>query len=71
MDVSRKPLKVTYDAEVDAAYIYLRDIEAGGVATTVPVRDRDIHLDFDSEGRLLGIELLSARLKLPRRFLDE
>lgn len=31
-------MRVTFDAEVDAAYIYfVPDIEAGGVARTIPV----------------------------------
>jgi hypothetical protein len=28
--------RITYDASVDMAYTYLREIAAGGVATTVP-----------------------------------
>lgn len=39
---STEPLRVTYDDEVDAAYIYLvPEIEAGGVARTVPVDGGD------------------------------
>jgi uncharacterized protein YuzE len=35
---SLEPLRVTYDSEVDAAYIYfVPEIESGGVARTVPV----------------------------------
>jgi uncharacterized protein YuzE len=29
-----------------------------------------INLDFDSEGRLIGIEVLAASTKLPARMLD-
>ncbi len=58
-------MRVTYDADVDAAYIYLAaEIPAGGVARTVPVDPREIdgmiNLDFDAEGRLVGIEVLDA-----------
>lgn len=58
-------MRVTYDATVDAAYIYLAaDIPAGGVARTVPVDpseiDGMINLDLDAEGRLVGIEILDA-----------
>ena len=64
-----KPLKVTYDPDVDAAYIYLTEIPAGGVARTYCCDSAEvdgmINLDFDAEGRLLGIEVLGAKTKLP------
>jgi len=58
-------MRVTYDADVDAAYIYfVGEIPAGGVARTVPVDPREIdgmiNLDFDVEGRLVGLEVLDA-----------
>lgn len=58
-------MRVTYDAAVDAAYVSLVDeITAGGVARTVPVDPREIdgmiHLDFDAEGRLVGVEVIDA-----------
>ena len=67
-------LRVTYDSEVDAAYIYfVPEIEPGGVAGTIPVDAGDhpwvINLDVDSDGRLLGIEVLEARRLLPPSLL--
>ena len=67
-------MRVTYDATVDAAYVYLVDeIGPGGVARTYPCDPREvrgqINLDFDSEGRLLGIEVLDASKKLPEALL--
>jgi uncharacterized protein YuzE len=59
---------VTVDRTVDAAYIYLVDIRPGEVADTVDVEHGDgptLNLDFDAEGRLLGIELLSVNLLHP------
>jgi uncharacterized protein YuzE len=62
-------MRVTYDPEVDAAYIYLREIEAGGAVYTYlaepEIQTDMINLDFDREGRLIGIEVLSASLHLP------
>jgi uncharacterized protein YuzE len=53
-------LRVTHDPEADAAYIYLTgSIEPGGVRETISATP-EINLDFDSEGRLIGIELLAA-----------
>jgi uncharacterized protein YuzE len=67
-------MMVSYDAEADAVYIQLADvISAGEVAKTVPSDPREIdgmiNLDFDANGRLLGIEVLDARLLLPASLL--
>lgn len=51
----------TYDAEIDAAYIYLGS-RPHAAAKTLEVRTRGIYLDFDKSGRLLGIELLGQNL---------
>ena len=66
-------MRITYDASVDMAYIYLREIEAGGVATTVPgwpdSEAFGVNLDFDAEGRLIGIEVEAAAKRLPPELL--
>jgi len=60
-------VRITYDPDADAAYIRVVDpIEPGAAITQVSLRpDESIHadfiLDFDSEGSLLGIEILGAR----------
>ena len=59
-------MNVTHDLEADAAYIQIAHlIAARGVATAVPVDPVEvggmINLDFDSEGHLVGIEILDAR----------
>ncbi|HZM30814.1 MAG TPA: DUF2283 domain-containing protein [Acidimicrobiales bacterium] len=55
-------LRLTYDREADAAYVYLLAPTAvqPSVARTMSV-DENINLDFDDEGRLVGIEVLGAR----------
>ncbi len=66
-------MRFTYDGEADAAYIYLVDIPPGGAKKTYVCDaeevDGMINLDFDAEGRLLGIEVLNASRKLPRGLL--
>ena len=66
-------MNITYDPEADAAYIYLVPIEPGGVARTYScdpaIVGGMINLDFDAEGRLLGIEVLDASEKLPASVL--
>jgi uncharacterized protein YuzE len=66
---------MTYDPEADAVYVYLADeIFAGGVKKTYPCDPLDvdgmINLDFDGDGRLIGLEVLGAKGKLPPELLD-
>jgi uncharacterized protein YuzE len=66
-------VRVTYDQEVDAAYIYLRDPEARkGTVKSLPVAEAPgmIVLDFDVDGCLFGIEVLDASKLLPPELLD-
>ncbi len=75
MKDERVPLRVTYDSDADAAYIYFGEEPRLGyrVAETVPVDPQAIggmvNLDLDDDGRLLGIEVLGAAAKLPRDLL--
>jgi uncharacterized protein YuzE len=59
------PVWVKFEAEADAAYIGLTSISPGEAVRQVTVEgvpnSADIILDFDSSGRLLGIEVLGAR----------
>lgn len=49
-------MKVTIDDY--ASYVYLvDDIQPGSVSHTVPVGD-DVYIDYDIDGRILGIEFL-------------
>ncbi|WP_435081616.1 DUF2283 domain-containing protein [Clavibacter michiganensis] len=70
-------MRVTYDAVADAAYIALAGpIGDGEATTTIPAiatpGDRgDVALDFDADGRLLGIEVLHASAVLPAAALAD
>ena len=60
-------LCLEWDAEVDAGYLYLADIGPGEAISQRVVASPvdglgEIVLDFDREGRLLGIEFLGRRL---------
>lgn len=67
-------MRVTYDAEADAAYIYLKDIAPGEARYQVGLQDPaptgQVILDFDAEGTLIGIEVLGAKEGLPQELLD-
>ncbi|PYT23192.1 MAG: hypothetical protein DMG57_32750 [Acidobacteria bacterium] len=69
-------MRMTYDASVDAAYIYVIDhIGAGAVRETHPCEPGGgkgvFNLDFDESGRLLRIEVLGARSILPAEVLNK
>jgi uncharacterized protein YuzE len=49
-------MKIEYDREADAVYIYLQEKE---VTKTVSFGE-GLNIDFDEEGKLIGIEVLDA-----------
>jgi len=62
----KKHTYVRVDHASNAAYIYLTGpIDAGGVAYSIEGGAPGINLDFDQEGRLPGIELLSLQYLHP------
>ncbi|MDI6721120.1 MAG: DUF2283 domain-containing protein [Candidatus Aenigmarchaeota archaeon] len=64
-------MKITYDKEVDAAYIYLKDkILKGEVKNTISLND-DIILDFDRDKKLIGIEVLTASKIMPQKVISD
>lgn len=76
MNELRVPLRVQYEPEVDAAYIYfVSRIGTGGVARTLPVDGGDdpwtVNLDVDAEGRILGLEVLNASKRLHAELLKD
>lgn len=70
-------MRVIYDKEADAAYIYLADsIEQGASTRQVPVAHRRgalhpvVILDVDAQDRLLGIEILNVSTTLRPNSVD-
>lgn len=60
-------MKCEYDKDVDAAYIYLvENIKKGEIQKTVEL-NKDIILDFDKGGKLLGMEVLNASKNLKKK----
>jgi uncharacterized protein YuzE len=69
-------MKTTYDRTVNAAYILLDDkIYFGRVKKIYPCDINKaggmINLDFDADGRLVGIEVLDASRLLSKELLDQ
>lgn len=71
-------IRVEYDREADAAYIYLidkRNVTAGWVKNTYPCDPSKvngmINLDFDKDGMLGGIEVMDASKILSKEVLEQ
>jgi uncharacterized protein YuzE len=77
MTTTQINLKVSYDSEVDAAYIFLKEIKKGEATNTFTLDDEsgeliyDINVDLDKDLKLLGFEILDASKRLPKEIMDE
>jgi uncharacterized protein YuzE len=62
-------MKLTYDKDADAAYIYLKHpVKHGEAARTVTMKE-NIILDFDKSNKLIGVEILNASKMLDKSVL--
>jgi uncharacterized protein YuzE len=50
-------MRFEYDREVNALYIYVREIPDGAVVRQIELQE-SVYLDADQEGRTFGIEFL-------------
>ncbi len=62
-------MKITFDKEADAAYIYLKEIKQGNVNSTISLND-NINIDLDEKGVMIGIEVLDASKNLSPEILN-
>jgi len=58
-------VKISYDKEVDAAYIRLSEQEPSGVIEI----SEGINVDVTDKGEIVGIEMLEASKKFPLKSL--
>lgn len=61
-------MKIEFDREADAAYIYFTNISEGEAVKTISLND-SINVDLDKDGKTLGIEILDATKNLPKNFM--
>jgi len=67
-------MKIKYDKKIDAAYIYLNNKKTKVNSTYCcdPSEiNGEINLDFDSDGKLIGIEIQDASKKLNIELLKQ
>ncbi|MBN2422954.1 DUF2283 domain-containing protein [Candidatus Woesearchaeota archaeon] len=64
-------MRLEYDKEADAAYLYLKyPIKDGEAKNTIELNE-NIILDFDSKKKLIGVEILDASKLLEKKVLQE
>jgi len=62
-------MRTEFDKEADVAYVYLKDISENEVKKTLSLND-NINIDLDSEGKVIGIEILDASKNLQKVSLE-
>jgi len=64
-------MKLEYNKDEDVAYIYVvHPIKEGQSKKTARIKE-DIILDFDAQGKLLGVEVLNASKHLDKKVILE
>ncbi len=58
-------MNIKYDPKADSVYIYLTDKKTS-VAETKELSD-EIFVDYDKEGRPLGIEIIGVKDRVPSK----
>lgn len=61
-------MKINYDSEADAVYIYLKEILEGEVAQTISLNE-SINIDLDKNDVMIGVEILDASKNLSQSTL--
>lgn len=64
-------MKIEYDKEADAAYIYLKYPLKDGECKQTKELSEDIILDYDADGKLIGVEVLNASKRLNKEVIQE
>lgn len=64
-------MKLEYDKEADAAYIYLKYPLKDGECKKTKGLDENVILDFDDQGKIIGVEILNASKVLNRKVISE
>lgn len=57
-------MKIIVDKSADALYIYIEDKSQNvpGIVAKTVIADENVNVDYDKDGKLLGIEILSLNI---------
>ncbi|NOZ68000.1 MAG: DUF2283 domain-containing protein [Deferribacteres bacterium] len=61
-------MKIEYDYQADALYIYF--CESGKKVTETVTVKPGVHVDFDEDGRIMGLEVLSASKVIDKKVIE-
>ena len=64
-------MKIEYDREADVAYIYLKYPLKDGECKKTQELNESIIVDYDGDGKLLGVEILNASKLLTKKVIEE
>lgn len=64
-------MKITYDKGANAVYIYIKYPIKDGEAIKQKHADKNIIIDFDKRGKLLGVEVLNASKVMNKKVIAE
>ena len=64
-------MKIEYDEEADAAYIYLKYPLKDGECKTTKELNENVIFDYDKDGKLVGVEILHASKVLTKKVIEE
>lgn len=60
-------MKIQYDKEADAMYIYLKHAK---IVKTIKMKDRLI-VDIDKDGKIVGLEILDMSSQIPKNKIGQ
>ncbi len=64
-------MKLTYDKEADVAYINMQYPIKNGECKSTKEIDENIIIDFNAEGKMIGVEILNASKILDKKVVQE
>lgn len=64
-------MRLEYDKDVDAAYLYLQHPIKDGEAKNTIELNENINIDFNGKGKLIGVEILDASKLLNKKTILE
>lgn len=63
-------MRIEFDKEVDAAFVYFKEITEGEVTKTISLNE-NLNVDLDKGGKILGVEILNASKSIPKSSVKE